>query len=336
MTNELSVFKDSQNALMIPDDLYEAIGFREIFTQKQSQADMVLSKVADVVNQAATGSTVKKGLSKEVQYVVDMSDELKHSIENGSVRLDYSKTGEIYAQLRDANNHFGEKLPIKKELVAAGIDPMAVSTALQMKAIEHKLDEMIDIIEDIGQDVAEVIQGQQNDRIGLYNSGLNLYLESRSIQDPQFKMLVASQALKSLSDGNEQIMQAMRVDMRYLLDGKYKQKKGKSTEEIEERMRNINKSFDIIHRSYLLRSAIYYERNEIPAMLSTMDEYGKFLRCDIIPNAPLLTEFDRSDVLLQDGKWERRALMFSEIGSIKKQLADTNVYYLEIEEKSNG
>ena len=101
-------------------------------------------------------------------------------------------------------------------------------------------------------------------------------------------------------------------------------------------MRNINKSFDIIHRSYLLRSAIYYERNEIPAMLSTMDEYGKFLKCDIIPNAPLLTEFDRSDVLLQDGKWERRALMFSEIGSIKKQLADTNVYYLEIEEKSNG
>ena len=205
-----------------------------------------------------------------------------------------------------------------------------------MKAIEQKLNAMIDTLEDIGQDVSEVIQGQHNDRIGLFNSGLNLYLESRNIQNPEFQMLVVAQALKSLSDGNEQILQALRADASYLLEGKYKLKKGRSAEEIQERMININKCFDVIHRSYLLKAGIYYERGEIQAMLSSMDEYGKLLQREIVPVAPRLAEFDKTDTLLQGGKWEKRALMLTDLGAIKNQLASTSVFYLGTEEDNNG
>lgn len=342
MTNNLQIVNNScvpksSNGMMIPYDLYEPIGFRTMFTQKQSDADRLLSAVADVINKASTGKAVHDGYTKDVRYVVDMSSELKKQIDIGAVKLDYSKTtGEIFAQLRDSSGHFGAKLPIKKELVAVGLDPMAVSNALQMKAIEHKLDEMIDTLEEIGQDVADVIQGQQNDRVGLYNSGLNLYLESKSIQDPNFKMLVAAQALKTLSDGNEQILQAFRADVQYLLNGEYKDKKGRRTEEIQKKMNSINKCFDLIHRSYLLKSAIYYERDEIPAMLSAIDEYGRFLQNEIVVNAPKLIELDRSDTLLRDGKWESRAKVFDTIRKIKMELAESNTYYLEIEGDDNG
>ena len=289
-----------------------------------------------MVGDAAFAKGTRDGMKKESRYVVQMGDDLIKAIDEGRVKLDYKKTGEIFAQLRDASGHFGEKLPIKKELIAAGVDPFSVGTALQMKAIEQKLDAMIDTLEDIGQDVSEVIQGQHNDRIGLFNSGLNLYLESRNIQNQEFQMLVVAQALKSLSDGNEQILQALRADVNYLLEGKYKQKKGKSAEEIQERMININKCFDVIHRSFLLKAGIYYEREEIQAMLSTMDEYGKFLQREIVPIAPSLAEFDKTDTLLQGGKWEKRALMLTEIGAMRNQLATTSVFYLGTGEEKHG
>lgn len=341
MSNEMEMkYQDSLEELpptmMIPTDLFEPVGFRDLVLHQQSYANRVLARVADVVGEAAFGKGVSDGLKKDVRYVVDMSEDMIKAIDAGTVKLDCKKTGEIFAQIRDGSGHYGSKLPIKKELIAAGIDPFSVGNALQMKAIEHKLNDMIDTLEDIGQDVSEVIQGQQNDRIGLYNSGLSLYLESRNIQNQEFRMLVVAQALKSLSDGNEQILQELRSDANYLLEGKYKQKKGKSAEEIQDRMMNINRCYDVIHRSFLLKAGIYYERGELQAMLSTMDEYGRFLQREIVPVAPQLAEFDRTDTLLQGGKWEKRALMLTDIGAIKNQLATTNVYYLGAGETENG
>lgn len=319
------------SALEVPDDLYGSIGFRGLVAQQQNRADRLLDRVAEVVADASLGKGMKNGLKKETRYVVDMSDSLIKAIDEGKIKLDYSKSGEIFAQIREASGHYGDKLPIKKELIAAGVDPFSVANALQMKAIEHKLNDMITTLEDIGQDVATVIQGQQNDRIGLYNSGKNLYLESKNVQNEQFQMLIAAQALKSLSDGSEQILQELRSDVYYLLEGKYKQKKGRSAEDIREHMTSINRCFDLIHRSFLLKAGIYYERGEVQAMLSTMDEYGNFLKSEIIPVAARLSEFDRTDILLQGGRWEKRAQMLTEIGTIRKQLSETSVYYIGLE-----
>lgn len=324
---------DSQ---ITPNGLYETVDFRSVFTKQQSRADSILSRVSDALGAGVLSEKLIKSQKKETRYIVNMSKELSQAIDKGLVKLDTSKNGEIFAQLRDASGHFSDKLSITKEVVKVGLNPVEVSQALQMKAIEEKLGEMMDMLDEIGRDVAEVIQGQQNDRIGLYNSGLTLYLESRGIQDEMFRSLVAAQALKTLSDGNEQILQEMRTNMQYLLEGKYKEKKGHSADDIREKMANINRCFDIVHRSYLLKVALFYERNEINAMLSVFDEYGKFLQHEIMPYAPQLTELDRNDVLLQDGRWDRRAQLFEELGSVRKQLSENHIYSLGTEAVSCG
>ena len=341
MENEMIISNNEimgipENSLLIPDDLYEIVNIRDIFNHQQSAADVVLRKVTDVVTDSSIGETIKKGMKKDFRYVVNMTDEMKQAIDSGAIKLDQNKAGEIFAQIRDATGQFGDKIPISKEMIAAGINPMEISHALQMKALQRKLDEMMNVLDEIGQDVAEVIQGQQNDRIGLYNSGLCLYLESRNIQDPSLRSLIVAQALKTLSDGNEQIKQEMRSSIQYLLEGRYKKNKGKSSEDIQEKMANINKCFDIVHRSYLLKSSIYSERNEIQAMLSALDQYGKFLKHEIIPIAPKLTEFDKNDVLLQDGRWDTRAKLFDSISTVRQQIAGTQTYYIGIEGEQNG
>lgn len=337
MAEEISAYTASElfsrgTDAMALSDLREDSAFRTVFSLKQSAADALLSDVAGVVHKAATGKELKASMKKETRYVVDMSEDLKNAIDSGAVKLDYNKAGEMFAQIRDSGGHYGIKLPIKKELLAAGIDPAAVAQALQLKAIENKLNLMLDALDEIGQDVSIVIQGQQNDRIGLYNSGLNLYIESTNIANPQLRALVSSQSLKSLSDGTEQLVQEIQGHIHYLLGNQHKRKKGNSTEDIQEKMNQINKCFGVIHKSYLLRASIYYSNSEIPAMLTVLDEYGRFLEREIAPNAPLLAEFDKNDTLLQNGKWEQRGQLLQSIGNVKKQLAETTVYYLGTED----
>ena len=341
MENELVPVKNgkhSENYIgpLSMDNLYEYTDFKNIFILQRTRADGILDIVSDIVNSGVWANQLKNSQSSTSRYVVKMSDSLKDAIDKGFVKLDTSNNGEIFAQIRDQFGHFGPKLSITKEIVKHGIDPVSVSQALQIKAIEKKLESMVDMLDEIGRDVISVIQGQQNDRIGLYNSGLTLYLESRSIQDPTFRGLVAAQALKTLSDGNEQILQQLRMDIQYLMEGKYREKKGHSAEDMQAKMASINRSFDIIHRSYLLKAVVFYERGEIPATLAAIDEYGRFLQKEIMPYAPRLTEFDKSDVLLHNGRWETRAKLFEDIGRMKKQLAENHTYCLGVEATANG
>lgn len=56
-----------------------------------------------------------------------------------------------------------------------------------MKAIQSQIQQISDKISVIGESIKEVLQGKQNDRIGLYYSGMALYLESKSVIDNDMK-----------------------------------------------------------------------------------------------------------------------------------------------------
>lgn len=304
--------------------------FKSLIESRQLQAQNIVNEVVRVVFSAVNASTLGSTIQEsQVSYVLDMPKSIEEGLQKGLLKLDENKAGEMFAQLRDSNGAFGKKIPIKKDLVKQGIDPITVANAMQLQAIQQQLTEVVEALEVISEDIAEVVQGQYNDRLGLYYSGLNLYLESQHINNENFKQLVASQAIKALSDGCAQMRLAMESDIRYLLEGKYKKKKGQSAAEIESRMANINQSFEAIHRSYVLKSAVYFDMGEMKAMLDTIDQYGKFLSSQIVPNAPKLREFDSSDVLLEDGVWEKRAKSISAVAEIQTRISNETAYYLE-------
>lgn len=321
----------------LADEQYEIKVFREEIASKGQKADYILNEVVDTIAAKIVISEAAESESEELRYVVDMSSELISDIKSGKVKLDVNKkTGEIFAQLRDDKNRYGKKLPIKEELLEKGIDPVEAITAVQLKEIEQQLLNIVSVLDEIGEDVAAIIQGQQNDRIGLYYSGLNLYIESQSIQDPDFQKFISAQALKSLSDANAQMIQSIKSDMEYLFQKRYKENKKNSVAAIDEKVKSINKSFEVIYRTAVMKAAIYYDKNEIPAMLTVMEEFGKFLKNTIAPYAPKLTEFDVNDRSLKDGIWESRADLILEIEPIKERLAASNVYYLERKENQCG
>lgn len=252
-------------------------------------------------------------------YEVSMSDELKQAIDSGEVSLVTGKDGLVYAQLRGDKGHFGKPLPIEKHLEEQGLTVEQVELAMQMDAIRAQLEDMVAKLKKIEGRVTEVIQGQHNDRIGLFYSGLSLYAESRRISNESLRTLTQANALKALSDANSQVIQEIRINIEYLVTEQYNSSKN-ITKEIDERMSAISKCYDVVYRSSFLKSTIYYECGEIEAMLTCLDEYGRFIKKLIIPYVGILSELDKNEKFIEKGTWGAIAETLSICSEMREKL----------------
>ena len=307
---------------------YYEIGFlKDSISNNKNKTDKVINTVADAI---CTIDSVKKikDSKDELKLVADISPELMKELKEGTKKLD--ECGEkIYAQIRDKNGKWGEKIALKEVPSEIPIDPISFSMAMQMKAIEQKLDDIVDTLEIIGQSVEKVREGQENDRIGLYLSGINLYIEANNIKDSSFRMLVVSQAIKSISDACSQEMQCAASDVKYLIEKRYLDlKKGKKIE-VSNRIRNINKCLEIIHKATLFKAGIYYREGELDAMLEVFGHYARFLDTVIISNAGKLAELDSTEKRIDSSKWSKKKDILLSINEIKYQIEGETTLYIE-------
>ena len=289
-----------------------------------------------VVKEAPMLVQIRNATKKGVRYVVDATEETLDALDKGKIKLSFEK-GKMVAQLREANGHYGEKLGIKKEVFRKGMDPAQVANSLQMKTLEAQIEEMAYQISAIDKNVHEVLLGQQNDRIGLYYSGLALYLEARVVSDETMKKQLMVQALKTLSEASFQLGLTMQSDIKYLANKEYDSDKKKRVQLIDEHISSINKSFEFIHQASMLRAAIYCEQGEMSAMSTVLSEYSHVLEKTVVENARLLGEADINDNGTEDGIWAQRAKFKLDVTDIKRQLTseDKTFYIGFVEENAN-
>ena len=327
---------DAYRAPSVPDEVATIIvepefdhGFWQQIDADQEHATNILKTFADALQ---AGGFAEEQFCKDIEYIVKMPDETKAAIENGEIVLDQNKLGETYAQFRNGSK-YGKKLPIEKVIKDAGLNPVEVGQALQLKAMQRQLQQMSAVLNDISHDISEVMTGQQNDRIGFYYSGLNQAMEAMNIQDETFRKFMLAQAIKTLSDSCAQVTLQMESSIKSLETKEYSKKKGNTLKEIEKTMATINQSFEIIHKAFELKTYIYYRQKEFSAMIQAIDQYSLLLQSDIIPNQMLLRECDPNDTVLVGGKWDQRVQSLLALKEKRQQLLElTENTPLRIEE----
>lgn len=270
----------------------------------------------------------QQSLKKGYRYVLDVSESTREAIDIGKIKLSTEKSGKMFAQIREANGQYGSNIPIKKEFFRKGFDPVQMANALQMKALQEQVQVIADQINVIDHNVREVLQGQQNDRIGLYYSGMALYIESRNIADSEMKMALMAQSLRALSEATFQLTLTMQSDIQYLVNKEYQFAKGKKVELIDDHMRSVNQSFAFIHQATMLRAGIYCNQGELAAMSTVLDEYSHFIKGTVTNNAALLAQCDTTDNGTEEGVWKSRTKLKLDVSDFAKQLnmPDKTVY----------
>lgn len=279
---------------------------------------------------------VSESFEKGYRYVVDATESTLDAIESGKIKLTTNNSGLMFAQIREDNGHFGSKLPIKREQFSKGIDPVQIANAMQMKALQQQIEELSNQITEIDHNVKDVLLGQQNDRIGLYYSGVSIFLEAQNINDESLKKALIAQALRGLSESTFQLTLMLQTDISYLLSGGYQSAKGKKAELIQSRIQNIHQSFAFIHQATMLRAGIYCDLGEFSAMSTVLEEYSHFIKENIAKNAPQLAQCDTSDNGTEFGTWRARANFQLNIDDLAKQLkSNEKTIYISVATEDN-
>ena len=322
--------------ISIRDPQYAIQFFADSLRSKLVQVDTFAEKICNtIIKDTPIATQAAKALEKGSRFVVDISDSTKRAIHSGQLKL-VTENGRMRAQLLDGNGRYSTKLDIKEEFFGQGFDAVQMANALQLKTIQEQLEQITDQIVMINSSVIDVLQGQQNDRIALFYSGMNLYLESETIKNPEMKSALMTQAMRALSDGTQQLILTMESDIDFLKTKKYDKLRSGKKEAVQDRMDSINKAFGFIHQATLARAAIYCKQDEYIAMAQVLDEYSSFIDETIASNANLLSQCDKSDDGTMFGLWQSRAKLKLDVSELKKSLLSKgNEYYLLIGDENN-
>lgn len=323
--NEISPYNDPS----YPIKLFLE-GVEENYQKAEEAANSIYKELAKFSPELAR---IRQETQKDVKYILDLTDEMLADIESGKVKLSVENGGKTYAQIREKKG-YGKKVPVKREVFAEDIEPIQVANAMQLKAIQEQVEAMTDQVVAIDLNVKDVLQGQQNDRIGLFQSGLSLYLEALSVEDKILHKQLVSQALRSLSEATFQLALEMDSDIRFLANREYKNGKKTQVSLIDQRMSKINQSFAFVFQSSLLRAAIYLNEGEIPAMAKVLERYSEFINNTVSANAAILIECDRDDKGIESGTWRSRSKLQLDVSGIEKQLCskDKTIYLVPMKE----
>ena len=329
--HNLSQYNNENRAfglLSLFDEQFTFETFSESIQAAEQEADSILAKAKSAVEKAV------KREENDFKLVVELDDDTKNKLRAGEVEL-VTENGKVFAQLRDENKKYGKKLSITEELSDEGISSDVLQSAIQMEAIKQQLDTIVERMKDIEEHLADVIHGQRNDRVGLFYSGLSLYAEACSVSDESLKKQLVAQSLRSISDANSQMIQEIRQCIAYLVNEQYKASKQK-LQKIEEHLNTIRQCYDIVFRAAFLKAWIYQQNGEIGAMITAIDEYGRFIEKLVVPYAGKLSELDSSDRFIKQGTWGQIANTLSSCHEMKKALCGTPTYCFMLEGEHNG
>lgn len=340
-TEDRNIVKQEREITPRREDRPKASTVMALAEAVNRRGDIAKRTMGRAVEATCALESVKEAISQETQLVVDISESAKRAYDEGLIKFDTNKAGEMFAQLKGADGRYGKKIPIKEQVVSQGLDPLEVQNALRTRAIQEQLEQIVVTLQEIGESVGEIKQGQHNDRLGLFVSGQTLYLESCEISDPSLKKLLQAQALKSLSDANGQLTQSISADIKYLAEGRYKSRKTGQKAAIEEKLTSIRSALETVNMSFALKAAIYYSAGETGAMLQCLGQYSEFIGEHIVPNSKKLAELDPKEQLPKGGFWAEKAKALEGVECIRGLLteseSDIEALGLEAsEEKDNG
>ena len=323
------VFQKSSNNYSLKS-FYESIlylyDYKFNYSAFKSLIDIKKEESHQLINQLI--SQLKTDTDDDISLKVNLSDEIKEKYRQGLITFDKDKDGSMYAQLRDENGKYGKKLTISEETKQTDL-----VFATQLDTIKDVLVEIVDLLENIEECVNNVLTDLHNDRVGLYYSGISIYLEALQTTDASLQKQLIAQSIKSLSDSQAQIIQELKSDVAYLKSSEYQKIKKKKHERLVEKMQNIHECYQIINRIITLKAMIYFDNNQLSSMLMVCLQYQRFIDAFIKPNAAFLIECDPRDDKLINGIWSKRANAFSECQEFQNVLTGNNPFYIETEDK---
>lgn len=215
---------------------------------------------------------------QEKEFVADLSKATKEKLASGEWKLGVkSKTGEIYAVIKDATTGKNQSFVTLKEKVTTDLGMLP-----QLVAVQYQLKEISEQIQTLTHAVTRVEQGQYDDRYAGFISARQMVLEGISVSDEVIKKNLLSSAI---SLNNETIGKLTFSIYRNSLEIINDKTKLKDMLRLE---KHLTESLSYLNASVQLNVIAYTTLGETEAILTTLRNYQAFI------NQTLLSDENKS------------------------------------------
>lgn len=278
-----------------------------------------------------------KGMEKSERLQLVFSDKVQKKIADGTYKLMKRKDvdGVFKAVVVDEKGKTRAIADLKWEEIGSGVDPTAMTSAMQGMAIQQQLREISEQLQDMSAAMEDVLMGQHNDRLAMFFSGEAIYREALAASDETLKRSLTSAAIMALTNASTSLQASLVYEVNAICD-KYDEEKGRfvgiKSEKLMEKMYLINSSFQTIHKATTLKAAIYYREGEYQALTTVLSDYKGFLERSLPEEKAHILYLADPNEKTFEGVWNiRRNELSVRIDNTRKLLMQSQNYMLEME-----
>ncbi len=301
----------------------------------EDKKDILLS----LVESSPAVAELIKGMEKSERLQLVFSDKVQKKIADGTYKLMKRKDvdGVFKAVVVDEKGKTRAIADLKWEEIGSGVDPAAMTSAMQGMAIQQQLREISEQLQDMSAAMEDVLMGQHNDRLAMFFSGEAIYREALAASDETLKRSLTSAAIMALTNASTSLQASLVYEVNAICD-KYDEEKGRfvgiKSEKLMEKMYLINSSFQTIHKATTLKAAIYYREGEYQALTTVLSDYKGFLERSLPEEKAHILYLADPNEKTFEGVWNiRRNELPVRIDNTRKLLMQSQNYMLEMEKE---
>jgi len=170
----------------------------------------------------------------------NIPDSAQQMLDKGEWFLKYSKTKDGFLPvLVDKSNHFVHQVTLKSREIAPQL-----SDSLNSLATQQKLVAVMKQLEIMNNSIQRIERGQRDDRIGLFYSARQQFIEASVMSDETLQEQALLNAAKTATDARFLLMQTLKSDVHEIIGNRKlsKKERDKLSDGVRESMRYINDS----------------------------------------------------------------------------------------------
>lgn len=238
-----------------------------IYTKRNKPLEEDDSFIHSLVNVPGVVNLINEITKKTgTEFIAQLTEEETRKLKLGIYKM-AGKKG-LLAQLRD-----GETGEIIKQIKLQERNiPNGSVEALSDFSTHVQVQQLAGMMEEVLNGISSIQQGQRNDRIGLFYSARQKYIESQLISNEDLKLMMLQSAISTATDARMQMMTTLFSDLDELADNRKLKKKEK-----DEIQYQIHMALECINDCTLISALSYLALNEEPSCISTLESYQAFV-----------------------------------------------------------
>lgn len=233
----------------------------------EKSQNILLRRVRKLIEKSPAFFNFLENTHPQEFFNVNMSKSAREMYEKGEWLLKYSKTKNGFLpMLCDQTGKYKEQVTLNIRNISPNL-----SSALTILSMQNQLQQLMDQLTIMNNTINRIERGQIDDRIALFYSARQQYIEAVSMSNAELQEQALLYAARTANNSRFSMIQTMKSEIGQVLYGKLrKNEKDKLSNSIREAMQYINESTGLCIMCF---SAL----GETKSLLATVKSYQCFI-----------------------------------------------------------